>query len=365
MIHTNPYFLFLLFPILLFPTLLSASTLTGQIINQTLSAPGAEVPITLIQHGKDSVNVVRDTTDKKGRFYFEIDTTKQATHPPMLSASYAGVDYRYPNVEMSNEPIQISVYETTTVDTAIALIAHHIVIDAKVGEVTQILIFENRSDRTYRTGGDHGHGLEINLPEGVTDITKGPNGLHTHGSLLIDPQPVKPGGGQLAFSFQLPSTHRLVQKIRYPTSSVDVLIIPSEILATGEALQDLGQVTLGEKVFRRFSIPALEKGDHITLQIGSATTTKWFSSNILKWALGSLALVFGLLALFFRSKKTRGKVSEEQRDLQRHRITLLKKIADLDDRLDRGDLSKKEHGTIRNALKEEAVVLTRLLGKKS
>ncbi len=358
----HPRFLLPLLSILRLQAAITAGPLAGQVINRTLSRPAAGVEVTLVRHGEGDATVVRDTTDREGRFRFEVDAATEALHT-MLSAAYAGVDYRHPEVEVGGAPIQLSVYETTGVDTAVALVSHHIVVDAGAGEVTQILIVENHRDRTYRTAGDHGHGLEVNLPEGVTDIAQGPQGLHTHGSLLIDPRPVEPGASQLAFSFRLPPTGSLVQEVRYPTGSVDVLVTPPDVPATGAALQDLGEVTLGERRFRRFSGTALNPGDRITLQIGSAGPADWLSRDTLKWTLGGLALAFLLLAIFFRPQKKREEVPQEHREtnLQGRRTALLEQIADLDDRLADGELSEGEHRTRREALMAEVVALTRAL----
>ena len=285
----------------------------------------------------------------------------------LLSAAYAGVDYIHSVTPADSGEVEIPVYETTDADTAIALMSYHLVVDTHTGEAMQILIVQNRGDRTYRTGEGHGHGLEISLPEGVTDITQGPQGLHTHGSTLVDPRPVKPGGSQLTFAFRLPPSGRITQEMTYPTEALDVLVTPSETPVTGIALQDLGEIDLGKRRYRRFSGTALKPGDRIDLQIDSATPARSSFAEQAPWILGGVALGIGLLAVFFRAARQRAAPADgakvDDGPTRSRRKALMAQIVDLDDRFAEGEVAEADYQAQRATLMAEVVTLTRALGR--
>lgn len=332
---------------------LFAQTYTGQVYNKTLSRTEPGVVVTLVHHGQTDATVIRDTTDQQGRFHIHSPAIDSAQMPPLLSAQYGGVDYHH-HQTTSDTPIDLPVYETTASDTAITLISHHIVLEARTGEVTQILIIQNEGDRTYRTGGDHGHGLEIPLPEGVTQLTQGPQGLHTHGNILVDPRPLTPGGGQLVFSFNLPASGQMIQQIKYPTGSVDLLILPADTTIAVTGLQDQGTATLGEKTFRRFSAAGLVSGNRFSIKLISTAAESSFSRDNLVWILASLALVFALLAFFYRPRKPVLTPTSDNR-----RTVLLEQIADLDERFENSILTQETYQVRRDVLKAEVADLTR------
>lgn len=342
----------------------AAASIPGRVFNRTLSRPVPDCPVTLIRHGAQTAVTAQDTTDADGRFRFDAPLPAGDEHL-ILSAAYASVDYFHPVDGGSGESVEISVYETTGADTAIALASHHIIVDAAAGEVSQILIVQNNGDRTYISG--NGHGLEVPLPEGVTDITRGSQNLHTHGPILIDPRPVQPGGSHLMFVHPMPVTQRLVQEVRYPTGSVDILVAPSDTPISESSLQDLGEASVSDgRNFRRLSTTALKPGDRIVLQIGSpALLGEWISRETLIWGTGTLAVAFALLAVFFRPRQK----AEIPTDLsgqggtglEVRRTAMLEQIADLDDRFADGELPEADYRARRNALKAEIVRLTRAL----
>jgi len=361
------WFSFLLFvSVFLFFTPASGRTLSGRVMNRTLARPVAGCAVSLIRHGVSDATAEQDSTDGKGRFRLALPVAADSVQL-LLSAAYAGVDYIHPITPADSGEVEIPVYEITDVDTAIAVISYHLILDARMGEGAQILIVHNRGDRTYRTGEGHGHGLEIPLPEGVTDITQGPQGLHTHDGTLVDTRPVKPGDNQLLFAFRLPPSRRIVQEMPYPIGALDVLITPPETPVTGIALQDLGEIDLGRRRYRRFSGTALKPGDRINFQIGSAAPAGSSFAKQAPWILGGVALGIGLLAVFFRAAWQRGApavgAKADDGSIRSRRKTLMAQIADLDDRFAEGEVAEADYQAQRATLMAEVVTLTRALGR--
>lgn len=340
----------------------ASGLVVGRVINETLSSPQNDCVVLLVRQAAEPEIVGQDTTDIHGRFSFRDVESDGALW--FLLASHAGVNYHQ---RLSDGPNEIAVYETTGSDTALSVVSHHIIVDAAEKRVEQILIVENSGNRTFRTGGGHGHGLEVLLPDGVTEVRDGPQGLHTHGKILVNPDPVRPGHSHLPFAFDLPASGRLAQTLSYPTATVDVFVRPTEVDVNAGSLKDRGEVTFDQRSFRRFSGAGFNRGDRIDLEIN---TSPWsfsaLSSDIgIRWVLIGLAIACALLAIFFRSA---GKTGSSARapadgtpDLRARRTALMHQIADLDDRYEKGRLPEEEYRTRRNALKAELVEMTRVL----
>ena len=348
-----------------------AGAVSGRIVNRTLSRPVPNCEIILIRHGAASADTWRDTTDTDGGFRFDGSTAGDDTTRVTLSVTYAGVDYLHRVEGDGREPVEFPVYEATDADSAVSLTSHHIVVDAVADEVTHVLIVRNAGNRTYRSS--EGHGLEFPLPEGVREILKGSQGIHAHGPTIVDPQPVQPGRGQLVYAHRMPSGRRLVQPVRYPTGSVDVLITPSNTPVVESSLRDLGEVTIGRHqeghAYRRLSSGPLNPGDRILLQLTPVISRTWISRNRegLKWTLGGLAVVLALLAFVFRPKRRASATTEKVarpskgKDLRARREELLAKIADMDDGYSDGQIAEADYRSRRDTLKDELVRITRAL----
>ena len=334
----------------------------GRVTNGTYSKPQQHCVVLLIRQAAEPEIVGQDTTDEHGRFSFREADGDGGLR--FLSAAHARVNYVQ---RLSDGPNEIAVYETTGSDTALSVVSHHIIVDAAEKRVKQILIVNNRGNRTFRTGEGHGHGLEVLLPDGVTKVRGGPQGLHTHGEILVNPDPVRPGHSQLLFAFDLPASGRLAQTVSYPTATVDVFVRPTDVDVTAGALQDRGEVTFDQHSFRRFSGAGFNRGDRIDLGINASTwSLSALSSDIgIRWVLIGLAIGFALLAVFFRPARKSGSharvTAEGAPDLRARRTALMHQIADLDDRYEKGRLPEEEYRARRNAFKAELVEMTRVL----
>ena len=328
--------------------------LTGRVINQTLNRVEPDIEVSYILHETGDVTVVRDTTDSKGQFILDVPSDPGAEPPPMLFARYNGIDYPG-NPAPAGDTVDIPVFETTESDTAISLSSHHILLDAQAGTATYIIIVHNRGDRTYLTGGDHGHGLEIPLPDGVTDILRAPQGVHLQGTLLVDPRPIIPGNSQTFFTFSIPPSNRISQRITYPTAGMDLLVQPTETPVSTTVLRDLGDVTLGTNIFRRFGAEQLAPGTQIDIALSSPETASNLQTPILNnglsaqaWIAAASTIAIAILIIYMRSLKT----------TPNRRTILLEQIADLDERYENGELSEPDYKNRRNALKAEVIDLS-------
>jgi rRNA maturation protein Nop10 len=346
--HLSPFtFYHLITGLLLAVIPASSFALTGRVINQTLNRPEPNVEVSYIRHAQADVTILRDTTNSEGQYTIDAPTDPGADPPPMLLARYNGIDYPG-NPAPAGVTVDIPVFETANSDTAISLSSHHILIDAQAQTVTYILVTHNHSKYTYLSDGDHGHGLELPLPNGTTEVINSPQGVHLHGSTLVDPRPIIPGNSQTFFTFPLPTSNRLHQRITYPTNALDVLVQPADTPITTVTLQDQGTVSLGNNTYHRWSATNLTPGAHIDLQIESPGTTS--DPQTLTWIFGASAIVVAAFAglIHIRSRKPTSD----------RRTVLLEQVANLDQRFENGDIPEDDYKTRRYALKAEVIDLS-------
>ncbi len=352
-------------PCLLVFTSAGAQTLSGTVTNSTLSRPEAGLPVQIVSHSATDATVMADTTDANGQFSFNLPETPSSEIPILISTRYLGVDYTSDRVTDPTALIEILVYETSEDPSDLSVVSHHLIVDAATNQASQIYIFRNDSDRTYKTGTGHGHGIELPLPQNVTQFFEGPQGLHNHGSTLVDARPVPPGGIQLAYSFELPPDRQFAQHLVFDTQSVDLLVTPTDTPITQTSLEDIGPITLGQREYRRLGAKNLRRGQHIAFTVGGPTFSDqggWATEKNGPWILGSVALIALLAVVFIKvgqRRQTNSGPSPGELGPDVRRTALLEQIADLDDRLDAGRIEKDDHARRREALKAEVVDLTR------
>jgi hypothetical protein len=350
-----PFALLILF---LFAPPSFSSTIRGSVVNGTLSQPQPGCSVSLIAHGKGNNVVSQTTTDEAGAFTLEApaDTTGLMLY---ISTSYDDVEYGAP---FSNTPA-LKVFEKTTSDSTIRVMSYHLVVDANAREVTQILVYQNTGDRTFATGEGHGHGLEITLPTGVSELLGGDQGMHLHENVLVDPRPAYPGTGQLAFGFAIPSSGDLGQVLPYPVDALDVLVTPPDAAVTATSFKDLGESAFGEKRYRRYNRTDLAKGARIELSLAGAAGAASVGKAMLPWVLSALGLVMAGVAIYFgrKGRETETPRGSQGPDLQGLRQGLLRQLADLDDEYASGAIEDEAYQSRRDALKAEVVRLTQTL----
>lgn len=339
-----------------------AAAVTGTVVNATSETPVSNVEVGLVIHAPDTTQTLKATSGANGGFAFQVSGIGPESQT-FLTAHYDHVDYVQQVDPASEEPVRLPVYERTESDADVSISSHHVIIDRNAGEIIHVLIANNAGNRTYQTGEGHGHGLEVPLPEGITEILGGPEGIHAHGSTLIDPRPVRPGASQLMYSLRLTDSGEFEQRVSYPTDNVDVLVLPAETEVRSSTLEDLGPVTFNGRSFRRLTASGLVPGDRFSLAFGGAGSEwiLWSRSGPFIWVIGGGAIAIVLLIYWLRPKQLLAPAASGGSDLRARQDALVAAIADLDDRLDAGDLSEADHKTRRDALKDELLRVARQL----
>ena len=339
----------------------TASTLTGRAVNQTANVSVPQLEIKLVIHSPDTAATLSSVTDSDGEFSFDLSAFPDAPQL-FLTTHFDHIDTVQPVDPAAEGPVRLDLYERSDSDTAIAVSSHHVILDTNAGEIIHVLITNNRSNRTYLGGEGHGHGMEVLLSEGADEILSGPDGAHTHGRVLIDPRPVKPGTSQLKYTLRMPDTGRFEQQVSYPTGAVDIMILPADTEIGATTLEDLGRVDFNGRTFRRLRTVNLAPGDRFSLELGGGEWwVAWSKSGPFPWVIGGVCFAVLILVIWFRPLAGRAKSDTGISDIQARRDALVAAIANLDDRLDDGELSESDHRTRRDALKDELLRLSREL----
>ncbi len=327
--------------------------------------------------GETSLEPITVTTRADGTFEVaNLPTGEDRSYG--LRVEYAGVEYFYPELITfgagTTVEAEVTVYETTSDDTAIHVVRHHVIIDFAEGtmQVAEMYIFQNPGDRTFVGSGET---LRFPLPAGAMELRFEDPRMRTstrlaEGNVVVDTLPVPPGMRQVLFSYALPyqgSSATFEKEILYPTVNLNILVadvgvkVGAEGFTAGEPI-----TTRGEARFLNYTRSDVTAGSRLRLTFsnlprgaGAAAGVVPDRSATLRWlgiGLTIVALAFGVAYPVLRSRLLHGAGgSEELSLLRRRRQVLLQEIADLDDVFEAGGMDEAEYRDARAALKAELI----------
>ena len=355
-------------------------TIKGRVVNETTGEPQAGVDVKLVgadENGNDRQEETVTTGDD-GTYRFEdlptgddrfyvLDVRFEGGLFPSSAITIPSDTTRTPVIDT-----QIRVWSSTT-DPAAILIEHDNMFvvpnDTGVGVVESVTI-ANLSDEAYigRGGDDPGAdegsvpSLGFSLPpgadeEGVSIIESDldiPELMRTSFGFAITTA-IPPGSTSLTFSYSVPGTagaYDLSRRALYPILDLSVYVSdPLEL--SSPRLSSKGEVDIDDKTYVRYTIDddELNAGDSVQmLALADAGT----SPGLLLGMAGALVLVLAL-GLFpvwrYRRRKTSEEPSAPER--ARPREDVIREIAEIGLRRERGDLDEAEWSERRAALKKE------------
>jgi hypothetical protein len=320
----------------------------------------AQAEVAFLMPGEDGQlsEVVRQRADAEGSFAF----TGPFLQPGLsfvLVAFYRDVPYPTQTLTVGQQSaVLIEVYEPTEDDGDLYVTGYHhfLSVDAGGVDATQLVHVDNRGERTF-VGHDSGHDRHVTefiLPAGLVGLESHGSDLHRVGASWFDTQPLPPGGTQIAFSFRLPVSAfegEYRHQVRYPTDAVDFYVQPPSV-QPGPPFEDLGEVDVQGRRYRRLRIRNPELGDTLHLPLPLSRPARW----MVKWALLALGAVAGVAVLLVGARRggaTDSGGAAPATDLEARRQDLLDELARLDEA--GGDASRRE------ALLREAVAVYRAL----
>lgn len=354
----------------------------GKIISKTTgkSVPYQEVLLYRYlnqkEAGKESTK-----TDAEGKFRFE-NLSTQPGYAYNFYSKYREAEYWSDDIitfkdKTTVEDARLIVYESTPSAENIKVRLHHLIFDIQGNLllVKEILLFYNEGERTYigekREGEDKGITLNFSLPEGFAN-PEYPQGqglmaccvLPTERGLL-DTMPVKPGSRQVVFTYQLryDSSQYLFRRLMdYDTGSLDILFPAGGVEVSSQSLSLVPEtVELEGKNYLYLKAQGMVKaGTPLNLELSNLPAGQG-SFKVIAYSLVAILILSGFVYPFFRkgkvAKEGKGKVKDEKE-------ALLSALAQLDDRFQAGNISKKDYRALRKQKKERLTELYKS-GKKT
>lgn len=366
----------------LIPTVVQAAetgTIEGQVLNASNERPQSGVRVTLTSGGSGTdVETRTVTTGPDGTYRFEDLPTGEDTFYA-LDAEYQGGLFAGRAITIPSDTARPAVIETTlrvwetTEEPASILIASDVMFlvpneEGNLGVIEAVTIFNQSEEEAYIGRGladdESRTSLGFALPAGARDAQV--SILEADLSVLeLLPKEygfgittaIPPGETKFTFSYEVDGSagsFDLSRDTLYPTVRLQLYAQPP-LEIEGMLLEEGETVELEGKSYTEYQAPdGLDAGDpQQTLVVARAGT----SPALLAGMAGALLLV-GALGFFpvWRSRRSRRRAAEaEPTPKEDPKDVLLREIAELDARHERGEIPYEDWSTRRAELKGELV----------
>ena len=359
-------------------------TVTGQVVNKTAGGGSpAGVNVLLLAFGRKEqapVNQFTTQTDGDGRYSFN-NVDRDANLVYITVARYQNVNYPADQPfqlsgDTTSQQSDISVFETTSTDDAIQIQRLNLLFlgaDQGVAQFMEMGTLVNTGDRTFVTANPQdqtlARGLKFGLPKGAINAQM-QSGFNNQ-DVVPDvagvqvTSPVDPGSHDFALSFQLPyqgSSADLSLQVPYPTGTF-TMYIPDQGPKLGPSDLAAGQPQqLGNQTYMPFSASNVARSTVVPIQLTGLGSSGGLGPNQLALvSLGVVLLVLGGGVLVYTMRRPAQKSAAEEADaeaIEQERLQLLVRLASLDDRYERGQISARAYKAERARGKRRLVELT-------
>ncbi len=334
------------------------------------------------------------TVSAQGTYRFD-DLPLSSGDAYYVSVEYGGVTYESAPAIPANDSLQeydlpITIYETTTDTSNLAISTAHILLDYSqpgVIQVVEFFVFANMGDKTIVAAEAGQPVIEIPLPQGYQNLqfedgVLGGRFLQTAAG-FGDTLPIPPTDSQsqysIVFAFDMPfqadssplaglfggQKFELTQTFNIKTGALN-LLVPQGVKAEAANLVDGGAQSMGGGfTFQLYRAGSLEPGQTFSAKISgapattaSATSQSGDSSRNLIFGIGAFGVVLILAGVFFywrdRQKEEDEDDLDEDDDEDEQGMSeddILDAIIALDDQYRAGNLSEEAYQERRAELK--------------
>ena len=349
----------------------------GAVTNGT-SGGGPVAGLTALFHRQtlEGTSIVETKVDEDGRFRFD-DVSFDPTALFGVTVEYQGAVYGR-DIDLSGGsplPFEVTVYESSSDDTLLT-IPRVSVIYSQADKASQTLwAFEiigirNATDRTYVPGPGPMQLLRFGLPPDATDLRLDTNLAGTEviqvdrGFALSAVVPPAEDAYEVGFSYQFPyagDRASVTKSYLYGAESLRVLAVPDTVTLSSDQLDGPESVDIGGVSYQLMATADAPRGFRLSLELLDLPQPSFAErverrvrqvrpEYLAPAGLGLLLVSLIGFALWRRGTGRRGLGMAEagtERDL------LVREIARLEDRFDRGDLDEEQYHNERAALLEK------------
>lgn len=285
--------------------------------------PGAEImePVSgvwtvLHRVGPDSAGPLDSTrTDTRGRYAFSYTRTGSPDAVYFVSATHGGVTYFTVPLAFSNvsgDPAEIVVFDTTSRRLPITVRGRHIVVSAaNAGGLRPVTeVFELSNDTTVTLvspGTSSAPTFSALLPEGAREpkVDQGDipaEAVSFDGGRVRVVAPLPPGVKQLAFSYLLPASEFPLSVPAGAAIDVyEILVEETRGTATGAKLAEQAAVSSEGRTFRRFLAQEVPANAVAVIDIPSPRRT-WSPTFLILFTVAAASVMMLTLARTYRRK---------------------------------------------------------------
>ncbi len=368
----------------------------GLVSNKTTGAFVAGQEVTLVfAEGTQPLRTLTATSDSSGRFQFTLDGPVTDT-VYQLSATYNGVPFNSDLFQFdagaTTKSVDVNVYEPTSSNADIQVQQASVVVMAADGaqkllNILEVVAVKNSGSRAYvgntLTDKENGSVLKFTVPQGASNLpfghSFGPDDVVTTPDGFASKTPVVPGVLQTLFAYTLPYDEAdfvLNKTYPYDVPELRFMITDSGIKVNSKQLKALDPVTLNNLNYLVFSAQGLKAGSAFPIELSglplSAATdsgrTSFMGSTMGKISVGLMALAVVAAVALFLVVRRRGPTPvavTEQEPLVSEREALLKALAEMDEDLDTGRITKEQYETERSAKKQRLLDIATQLGEEA
>ena len=370
--------------------------ISGRVVNLTpdaTSPAGLQVVLTVFENG-EPIGQLATFTQEDGSFVFE-DIPRIAGLGYLFQLQYQGAQYRFQSDPGSTVPVEIAVYEPTSELSSLSVLDDTIMVTREPGQyeqltVRQVVRVRNETLETFVPSfGDAGAGmmnfLRVSMPAGFNEMTvrsdlQGGQVIPVERGVGITTA-IPPGIHAIVFAYSAPYDQPdLIFEPLYPLGADSVRVLVREDVGRliGPEIKEEESVIVSGSNFRVYSVAEVTAGQRVSLgftdlpqapwttTLADAFTTEWQFTAVIPGVTAFLLLL--LLGYAWRLQKRDPRPVDpvalvENVQSQPDQMELVGRIAELDGRRERGEVSEEDYKQRRALLKRS--LLSRALKSAS
>lgn len=355
----------------------------GRVANFSLSDEGAPMPrqkVVFQRHEWRADGAIGEAerreaeADAQGQFVF-----RRVAYGPhtffTVATEHMGVRYVSDPVfpaEGMPEGIELAVYDAKEGRPPLHAHMRHILLtfEKKTVFVSEMTLFMNPEKFTF-TGAAGEPPLRLMLPKGAQDFKAQegiPENAEPEGGVLSLFQPVRPGALQVAFDYMIPRAREIAVPVDMDTQRLAVFVAGTRTRVTGKGLSEPREVEFEGQKFTHLTGENLRAGEPLVLRVSEV----WTTEQKLRYGALAVALVLALGGFFWTWKRMRAKPAAGSRPSPAaedakpaaappaagsEKEEILRALAALDVRYEKGEISEKDWAEGRTALKDRLMRL--------
>ena len=366
--------------------------LEGRVVNGTTGEPvsGADVRVSVFRR-MTQITDQRHPAGPEGLYRLE-GLPVEPDIRYIVSVQHQGVRYLADAVDpnQGTSSADVTVYETTTSSDAVSVLRGSVAvpsIDPQTGllQVLAVVTFVNRGNRTYvgETPDDNGTGvLRVPLPRDALDLVLG-DGFSPEGPIrtpegVAGRLPLPPGESVRVFAYKLPYTgpaRSVEMRYAYPVERATFVISTELPRPSSDRLTHVETVDINGALNFSLSAEDIGPGEPVVVTLSGlpdivvpGSGGGGLDTALRGTGIGLLALLLAGSVLYTVGARRRGTAAiggGGSGALDQERLSLVKSIAELDERFETGGIAEEHYERLRAGAKQRLMDILMLIREEA